>query len=257
MTFVPGPDFPTGGIIVESRASMAETYRTGRGAFRTRARWHVEDQGRGTWLAVVTEIPYMVQKGRLIEKIAELLNEQEAAARRRSARRIGGGHPRRHRAARPQRRSQPDDGIALPALGAGSAHLDEHERADRRAGAARARPQRGAARLARPSPRGAAAALALPARPDREAPGDPARPADRLSRPRPGDQNHPRGGRAEDRADALLRADRAAGQRHPRHPPARPAQAGGDAAQDRARRADHRRRARSRSFWLRKRSSGS
>lgn len=77
MTFVPGPDFPTGGIIVESRASMVETYRTGRGAFRTRARWHVEDQGRGTWLAVVTEIPYMVSKGRLIEKIAELLNERK------------------------------------------------------------------------------------------------------------------------------------------------------------------------------------
>lgn len=77
MTFVPGPDFPTGGIIVESRSSMIETYRTGRGAFRTRARWHVEDQGRGTWLAVVTEIPYMVSKGRLIEKIAELLNERK------------------------------------------------------------------------------------------------------------------------------------------------------------------------------------
>jgi topoisomerase-4 subunit A len=77
MTFVQGPDFPTGGIIVESRASMVETYRTGRGAFRTRARWHVEDQGRGTWLAVVTQIPYMVSKGRLIEKIAELLNERK------------------------------------------------------------------------------------------------------------------------------------------------------------------------------------
>lgn len=77
MTFVPGPDFPTGGIIVESRSSMVETYRTGRGAFRTRARWHVEDQGRGTWLAVVTEIPYMVSKGRLIEKIAELLGERK------------------------------------------------------------------------------------------------------------------------------------------------------------------------------------
>ncbi len=77
MTFVQGPDFPTGGIIVESRDSMVETYRTGRGAFRTRARWHVEDQGRGTWFAVVTEIPYMVSKGRLIEKIAELLNERK------------------------------------------------------------------------------------------------------------------------------------------------------------------------------------
>ncbi|KRE17449.1 DNA topoisomerase IV subunit A [Bosea sp. Root381] len=77
MTFVQGPDFPTGGIIVESRASMAETYRTGRGAFRTRARWAAEDLGRGTWQVVVTEIPYMVQKGRLIEKIAELLNEKK------------------------------------------------------------------------------------------------------------------------------------------------------------------------------------
>ena len=77
MTFVPGPDFPTGGVIVETRASMVETYRTGRGAFRTRARWSVEDQGRGTWLAVVTEIPYMVQKGRLIEKLAELFNDKK------------------------------------------------------------------------------------------------------------------------------------------------------------------------------------
>jgi topoisomerase-4 subunit A len=77
MTFVPGPDFPTGGVIVEARASMIETYRTGRGSFRTRARWTVEDQGRGTWLAVVTEIPYMVQKGRLIEKLAELFNDKK------------------------------------------------------------------------------------------------------------------------------------------------------------------------------------
>jgi topoisomerase-4 subunit A len=77
MTFVQGPDFPTGGVIVETRASMAETYRTGRGAFRTRARWAAEDLGRGTWQVVVTEIPYMVQKGRLIEKIAELLNDKK------------------------------------------------------------------------------------------------------------------------------------------------------------------------------------
>lgn len=77
MTFVPGPDFPTGGIIVETRASMAETYRTGRGAFRTRARWVKEDLERGAWQVVVTEIPYMVSKGRLIEKIAELLNDKK------------------------------------------------------------------------------------------------------------------------------------------------------------------------------------
>jgi topoisomerase-4 subunit A len=70
---VRGPDFPTGGIIVEDRASILESYRTGRGGFRVRARWHTEDAGRGTWRIIVTEIPYQVQKSRLIEKIAELL----------------------------------------------------------------------------------------------------------------------------------------------------------------------------------------
>jgi topoisomerase-4 subunit A len=73
MQIVEGPDFPTGGIIVDSRQSIVEAYRTGRGAFRTRARWHQEDQGRGTWVAVVTEIPYQVQKAKLVEKIAELI----------------------------------------------------------------------------------------------------------------------------------------------------------------------------------------
>ncbi|MBP2229246.1 topoisomerase-4 subunit A [Azospirillum agricola] len=71
--FMPGPDFPTGGLLVESRASIVESYRTGRGAFRLRARWTVERMGQGTWQIVVTEIPYQVQKARLIEKIAELL----------------------------------------------------------------------------------------------------------------------------------------------------------------------------------------
>ena len=70
---VPGPDFPTGGIIVEDRASILEAYKTGRGGFRLRARWHKEDVGRGGYLIVVTEIPYGVQKGKLVEKLAELL----------------------------------------------------------------------------------------------------------------------------------------------------------------------------------------
>ncbi|MEM7723776.1 MAG: DNA topoisomerase IV subunit A [Pseudomonadota bacterium] len=73
LNYVKGPDFPTGGIIVEPPESMAETYRTGRGAFRLRAKWEVEDQGRGTWQVVVTEIPYQVQKSKLIEKLAELI----------------------------------------------------------------------------------------------------------------------------------------------------------------------------------------
>ena len=74
---VQGPDFPTGGIIVEPRASIKETYRTGRGSFRLRARWAVEDLGRGQWQVVVTEIPYQVQKGKLIERIAELVNAKK------------------------------------------------------------------------------------------------------------------------------------------------------------------------------------
>ncbi|MBK8458207.1 MAG: DNA topoisomerase IV subunit A [Phyllobacteriaceae bacterium] len=71
--FVPGPDFPTGGTIVDDQASILDAYETGRGGFRVRARWVQEDQGRGTWVIVVTEIPWLVQRGRLVEKIAELL----------------------------------------------------------------------------------------------------------------------------------------------------------------------------------------
>ncbi|MEC9343592.1 MAG: DNA topoisomerase IV subunit A [Pseudomonadota bacterium] len=71
--FVPGPDFPTGGVIVDDRETITEAYRTGRGGFRVRAKWEKEDGSRGTWRIVVTEIPYQVQKSRLIEKIAELL----------------------------------------------------------------------------------------------------------------------------------------------------------------------------------------
>ncbi len=70
---VPGPDFPTGGVIVEPRENILEAYRTGRGSFRLRSKWEVEDLGRGQWQIVVTEIPYQVQKSRLIEKLAELI----------------------------------------------------------------------------------------------------------------------------------------------------------------------------------------
>ncbi len=76
LKFVKGPDFPTGGIIVED-GTRNEAYSTGRGSFRVRARWSKEDTGRGTWVVVVTEIPYLVQKSRLIEKIAELLTDKK------------------------------------------------------------------------------------------------------------------------------------------------------------------------------------
>ncbi len=74
---IPGPDFPTGGIIVEPRAVILEAYRTGRGSLRTRAKWQVEDLGRGTWQIVVTEIPFQVPKSRLIEKLAELITQKK------------------------------------------------------------------------------------------------------------------------------------------------------------------------------------
>jgi topoisomerase-4 subunit A len=77
LKFVPGPDFPTGGVIVEEPAAIAEAYVTGRGSFRLRARWQKEDTGRGTWQVIVTEVPWLVQKSRLVEKLAELLNDKK------------------------------------------------------------------------------------------------------------------------------------------------------------------------------------
>src|SRR6201985_1852515 len=77
LKWVKGPDFPTGGIIVDSKESVAEAYVTGRGSFRTRAKWSQEEGARGTWVVVITEIPWLVQKSRLIEKIAELLHEKK------------------------------------------------------------------------------------------------------------------------------------------------------------------------------------
>jgi topoisomerase IV subunit A len=77
LKWVKGPDFPTGGIIVDSKEAITEAYVTGRGSFRTRARWKQEEGARGTWVIVVTEIPWLVQKSRLVEKIAELLNDKK------------------------------------------------------------------------------------------------------------------------------------------------------------------------------------
>ncbi len=77
LEFVKGPDLPTGGLIVDPPAAIAQAYATGRGSFRVRSRWHVEDQGRGTWIAVVTDIPYGVQKGKLIEAMAAIVNDKK------------------------------------------------------------------------------------------------------------------------------------------------------------------------------------
>ena len=77
LDYVKGPDFPTGGTIIEPPEAIAEAYRTGRGGFRVRAKWDTEDLGRGQWQIVVTEIPYQVQKSRLIEKIAETIQTKK------------------------------------------------------------------------------------------------------------------------------------------------------------------------------------
>ncbi len=77
-TLVPGPDFPTGGMAVEGHASILEAYETGRGGVRLRARWEAEDLGRGMWRVVVTEMPYQVQKSKLIEQLADLIENKKA-----------------------------------------------------------------------------------------------------------------------------------------------------------------------------------
>jgi len=77
VALIPGPDFPTGGVIVEPRESIVETYRIGRGSFRLRARWEVEQLPRGLWQVVVTEIPYQVPKSKLIEKLAEVIQTKK------------------------------------------------------------------------------------------------------------------------------------------------------------------------------------
>jgi len=76
MTYVKGPDFPTGGLLIEPEASIKEAYSTGRGGFRVRAKWEVETEKGGAWQIVVTEIPYQVQKSRLIERLAEMLQSK-------------------------------------------------------------------------------------------------------------------------------------------------------------------------------------
>ena len=77
LKYVLGPDFPTGGLVVDPPEVIAEAYATGRGSFRLRARWKTEETGRGTYQIVVTEIPWQVQKMRLVERIAELINERK------------------------------------------------------------------------------------------------------------------------------------------------------------------------------------
>jgi topoisomerase-4 subunit A len=79
LKYVKGPDFPTGGVCVESAEAMEEAYATGRGGFRVRAKWTTEDLGRGRYQIVVTEIPYQVQKSKIVERLAELMQSKKLA----------------------------------------------------------------------------------------------------------------------------------------------------------------------------------
>ena len=195
MRFVPRrPDFPTGGIIVDSRASILEAYETGRGGFRLRAKWHAGGSGPGHLEIVVTEIPYQVQKARLIEKIAELLIARKLPlledVRDESAEDI--------RLVLVPKSRTVDPGLLMESLfklteletrfplnmnvlsrGKVPNVLSLQERAEGMAGAPQGR---------------AGPPLAASARRDRAAAGNPRRLPDRLSQHRRGDPHHPRGG---------------------------------------------------------------
>ena len=227
MQFIPGPDFPTGGIIVDDPQSLRETYTSGRGGVRVRARWVSEDLGRGTWQVVVTEIPYQVQKSRLVEKIAELITDRKlplvADVRDESAEDI-------RLILEPRSRSV-DPVLMMESLfrltDLESRILGQHERAGRGPGAARALLARDAHPVARSPQGGAVEAQQLSPRRDCPPAGGAWRLSHRLSQPRRGDPHHPRGGRGQARPHGALRSERCAGRSHPQHAPARSAQAGG------------------------------
>ena len=154
---MPGPDFPTGGTLVEDRDALLAAYETGRGGFRTRAKWAREDGKHGTWTIVVTEIPYQVQKARLIEQIAQLLEEKKlpllADVRDESTEDVRLVLEPKSRTVDPAMLME----TLFPRYGVGKPLPAQHERADRRPHARRARPARRAARVAGPPPRSAAA----------------------------------------------------------------------------------------------------
>src|SRR5450631_3065625 len=227
LKYVKGPDFPTGGVIVDKPAEIAEAYTTGRGSFRVRARWEKEDLGRGTYTIVITQIPWLVQKSRLVEKLAELINEKKlplvADVRDESAEDLRLViEPRAHG------RRRIANGVAVQAHRARKPHPAQHERTGEGPHSAGARPRRSLARMARSPPRRAAAPLQAPAGRDRASPGSARRLPGRLSQPRQGDQDHPARGRAEASLDEDVQAVRRAGRRHPQHAAAQFAQARGD-----------------------------
>ena len=198
---------------------ILEAYKTGRGGFRLRAQWEKEDTGRGTYQIVVTEVPYQVQKAKLVERIAELISDKKLPllgdVRDESAETV-------RLVLEPKSRSV-DPVLLMESMfqsdRARGALLAEHERALRRTGARRAVAARRAETLAGAPPGGAGAALAVPPEEDRAPPGGARRLPDRLSQYRRGDPHRPLRGRSQGQADQALQAQRGAGRRHPQPAP--------------------------------------
>ena len=236
--YVRAPTSRPAGWSIDDRTAIVETYRTGRGAFRLRARWMKEDTGRGGWVAVVTEIPYGVQKSRLIEQIADLLNQRKlpllADVRDKSTEDVRIVLEPKSRAVEPA----DADGVAVPSDRARDAHPGEHERAGRRRDAEGGLAQRGPAAMARPPQDRARPALALAPRGDRQAARTARRHDHRLPQPRRGDPHRAGGGRSEGGAEKPLRPERPAGRLYSRHPPEEPAPSRGNGAAQGAGRSD-------------------
>ncbi len=218
---VKGPDFPTGGILVEPRDSIVESYKTGRGSFRLRARWNKEELARGQYRIVVTQIPYQVQKGKLIERIAEIINAKKLPiledVRDESAEDV--------RIVLEPRTGQVPAELLMEQL---FKMTDLEIRFPLNLNVLdKDNTQAGAAGLARSSAGCPGPPLDVPAGRDRATAGNSRRLPDRLSQPRQADQDHPRGGRAQAQDDQGLQALRPAGRGHPQHAAARVAPAGG------------------------------
>jgi topoisomerase-4 subunit A len=206
--FAPGPDFPTGGIVVDDPASIAETYRTGRGGFPlARALDARGDRarrlGRGRHRDPLRRAEIAPDRA-----ARDAADRAQGAAARRRPRRVGRRRARRARAAQPHDRTGDDDGAAVQAQRARDAHSGQPQRAGRRRDAARRQFRRSAAAMARPPPRRAHAPLRPSARGDRAPARAGGRDDRRLPQPRRGHPHHPRGRRAEDGADGALQAHR-------------------------------------------------
>ena len=205
VAIVKGPDFPTGGEIVDDLDTIREAYETGRGSFRIRARWEIEKQARGTWRIVVTEMPFQVQKSRLVERIAELIEARKLPL-------LEGVSDESTEDIRLvlQPKNRAVDPVILmespvPCDGPGVASRSQHERARRSRHSRSDGSGERADRIHRSPAHGPDPAVAEPPCRHRPPPGDPGRAPDRLSQSRRGHSHHRRRGRSGGGARSSLR----------------------------------------------------